>query len=111
MIYLLLIVHFVSDFLLQRRSVAENKSKNLLALFEHISIIYLCFLPFGWKFSLMNAIYHMAIDGNIWDAYRWLRRDRRKNFEYWKDGLFYWTIGFDQLLHVMTLVFLMEWLL
>lgn len=107
----LLIVHFIADFLLQRRSVATTKSSNWFAMAEHISIIFLAFLYWGWEFALANALIHMVIDRNIWNGYKFLRRKEDKDtFKYWEDGLFYWTIGFDQLLHVVTLVVLLEWL-
>jgi len=105
----LLAVHFVSDFLLQRRCVAENKSSDGLAMAEHITIIFISFLYWGWMFAALNALIHMIIDKNIWTIYKWLRRGEDKDtFKYWKDSLFYWTIGFDQLLHVSTLVLLLE---
>lgn len=36
---------------------------------------------------------------------------RAGSFKYWEDHLFYTTIGFDQLLHGLTLVILADWLL
>jgi len=107
----LIIVHFISDFLLQRRVVGVNKSSNWLAMAEHICIIFLCFLPFGVEFAACNALIHMLIDKNIWTIYKYIRRDEnKKTFKYWEDHLFYSTIGFDQLLHIATLIFLNDYL-
>lgn len=102
----LITIHFISDFLLQRRKVAESKSSSWLALFEHVIIIFFCFLPFGFLFSLTNAAIHGAIDRFIWNIYKFIRKNEGKGFEYWKDDLFYKTIGFDQMLHLLTLVIL-----
>jgi hypothetical protein len=107
MIIKLLIIHFISDFLLQRRWVAKNKSSDGMAMAEHISIIFCCFLYWGPVFAGLNALIHMIIDKNIWNAYKWFRRkEDKETFKYWEDHLFYSTIGFDQLLHVLTLVVL-----
>lgn len=85
-------------------------------------------------FSFVNATIHGVIDWNLWRAYKsWtgvriehrvdcsvrealgagveldptlVRDDLVKNFKYWEDHLFYTTIGFDQLLHGLTLVLL-----
>ncbi len=81
----------------------------------------------------VNAVIHGIIDWNIWRAYkyrvwRWaITKSKKmgwaetggvdggpmtkddymyvaKSFEYWNDHWFYTTIGFDQLLHGLTLV-------
>ena len=104
-----MVMHFIADFVLQRRWVATNKSSNWLALGEHILIVFLCFLPFGFTFSLLNALVHMVIDKTIWNVYKWLRgKEDKETFKFWEDDLFYTTIGFDQLLHVVTLIVLAE---
>ena len=143
----LLIVHFVADFLLQSREMGVNKSSNWKYLGQHISIIALAFLPFGWKFALANALVHAVIDKFIWNLYKLSAHLRIKsnvevmkswwvgiqeeppgpstiqdyqrscyqvevqNWKYWEDHWFYSSIGFDQLLHGITLVLLGELML
>lgn len=118
-----LILHFISDFLLQSREMGKNKSSNWFYLAQHLIIIFFAFLPFGLKFSTVNAIVHGLIDKNIWNVYKFFVMKRlRKNkahplleqkgvsssWKYWEDSWFYSTIGFDQLLHTLTLVVLIE---
>lgn len=115
----LLVAHFVGDFLLQSDWMALNKSKNSSALTFHVLVYSLCFLPFwGWKFWLLTFYSHWITDyftskvtTKLWfidlaepymkgygiDHYRWatIRQGRR----HW----FFTMIGFDQLIHAMTL--------
>jgi len=104
----LVFVHFVSDFILQRRVVAINKSTKLWAWSEHVAIIFICFLPWGLVFSFYNALIHGIIDALIWRFYRWRNCHKGEGFKYWEDGDFYTLIGFDQFLHISTLVILLE---
>lgn len=124
MITLLLMVltHFVSDFLLQSRKMGEGKSTDWTLWGQHVAIILVCFLPFGWKFAAINAIIHGLIDRNIWNLYKWSVKlriakhdvkqeslfDQNGNWQYYKDHLFYSTIGLDQFLHTSTIVLLWE---
>ena len=105
------ILHFIADFLLQRREVGQKKSSSLPHLAEHVFIIFVCFLPFGTKFALMNAAIHMLIDACTWNAYKFsvIKRNPKadQSFEYWKDHWFYVTIGLDQLLHALTIIILL----
>lgn len=112
---LALLVHFIADFLLQSRTMGQKKSSSLKYLSMHIVIIFLCFLPFGLKFAAANALIHMLIDGTIWNVYKASVYFRDKSatpqtWKYWEDSWFYSTIGFDQLLHCITIVALMEYL-
>lgn len=84
--------------------------------------------------SALNAVVHGVIDWNIWRGYKAfaflrLRKEAAvlatgepnwnipyeerfskhfaslsKNFQYWEDHWFYATIGFDQLLHAVTII-------
>lgn len=116
-------LHFLADFVLQSRKMGKNKSTHWGYLLGHLAIQFAVFLPFtGWKFALSNALIHGAIDKNIWNLYKGLcylrlsrivKNDPRTNmqaqithFKYWEDHLFYTTIGLDQLLHGITLIYL-----
>jgi hypothetical protein len=110
-ICLAFIIHFIADFLLQRREVGQKKSSSLVHLAEHIIIIFLCFLPFGAEFAICNAIVHMLIDACTWNAYKYsvVKRFPKadKSFPYWTAHWFYVTIGLDQLLHALTIIILL----
>lgn len=116
---LLFITHFVADFLLQSRKMGKNKSSSWKYLGMHISIIFAAFLPFGIKFAVLNALIHAIIDKNIWNLYKLsagyrISKISGKNtskfaelvqtWPYWEDHWFYATIGFDQLLHALTII-------
>ncbi len=107
------ILHFIADFLLQSREVATNKSSNINYLLTHCGILGVVFILGLYSFigfnaiilACLNTIIHGAIDWNIWKVYKYFRRKEDiKTFKYWEDSLFYATIGFDQLLHSLTLI-------
>lgn len=126
MIYYLLLLHFIGDFLLQNREIAENKSKNFEVMGNHILRIYTVFLfglwlPFSIPypnligFILSYCLLHFLQDTFIWRSFKWFKmrptKDNKSPFpsgeyRYWEDSSFYATIGFDQMLHVATLIFL-----
>lgn len=121
-IILLFIAHFMADFVFQSREMGQKKSQYFKWLMGHLFIQYFVMLVFvlgvtggDWKiatlFSLSNALIHGIIDWYIWKLYklhaiRIIKRDRIKvkDFKYWEDHVFYTTIGFDQLLHTVTIV-------
>jgi len=101
----LIVTHFVSDFVLQTRKIATTKSSNPVSLLIHVGIIWAAFSPFGLRESTINALAHAVIDWNVWRGYKWIRRrEDPVTFKYWEDHLFYTTIGFDQMLHLLTIV-------
>ncbi len=77
-------------------------------------------------FSIFYAIIHCFQDWFIWRGYKWLVLQQLKKEElgcnntelyeyidygeggwhYWEDSKFYATIGFDQLLHFITIMVL-----
>jgi hypothetical protein len=129
---IMMVSHFVADFLLQSREMGKTKSTVFKVLCEHVIIQYLtlwAFLLFfvgptlAVEISLCNALVHGLIDWNIWKLYKWSAKYRIEKridthlflkadgavvladkWEYWEDHLFYTTIGIDQLLHGLTLV-------
>ena len=114
-LFLAFLTHFVADFIFQSRKMGQNKSSSLKWLSLHIAIIFICFLPFGLKFAVLNALFHAVIDGTIWNLYKIsvFLRDKtatKENWKYWQDSWFYTTIGFDQFLHGATIILLMEYL-
>jgi hypothetical protein len=132
MIALLLMTHFVADFILQSREMGKKKSSEPEWLLKHLLIQYFAFFivlsftdgHYFW-FALLNTLIHGVIDWNIWNLYKLyaykaiaknpqhplLTNNPAEPWKYWEDHWFYTTIGFDQLLHMLTLVLLAGWLL
>lgn len=137
----LLLSHFVGDALLQSREMAERKSSDLYVLFTHICVVSFVNLIFAGiffdstiaiKFTLLNAVGHLMIDGLIWNGYKFTvvwkaKKFWKKNYEnlkvadssnnwakcyhaflpkfkYWKDKNFYTFIVLDQMLHIACFV-------
>lgn len=111
-----LTLHFIADFVLQTREMAQKKSQEAIWLIRHLLVqliiigLGLCFVaPWqtAWKIAILNAIIHGLIDWNIWKMYKHFALKRATaDFKYYEDYWFYVTIGLDQLLHTSTLVML-----
>ena len=97
-ITLLLTLHFVADFVLQSDYVAKNKSKDNKVLLYHVSLYALPFiLLISPLYGALNGLLHFCIDFIT----------SRATSKLWASGEVHWffvTIGLDQLLHVLTLV-------
>ena len=96
-IILILLIHFVSDFILQTDWMAKNKSKSLKALTLHVFVYHLPFYIFGWQFAVFNMSAHTCVDfvtsqvsSKLW----------AKNKVHW----FFVVIGFDQFIHTACLI-------
>jgi hypothetical protein len=107
----------------------DHMSNALFAAEHPLSLLVIAACIKAIMFSLINASIHGLIDWNIWklyklSAYYRIKREAKeinastewiaemgKNWQYWEDHWFYTTIGFDQLLHVSTLLFLAFYLL
>ncbi len=129
----LFITHFISDFLLQSREMGQKKSKEIKWLAKHLGIIHVSMvvpaslvlgLDKGILFTFLNTFFHGIIDAVIWKLYPLTVRFRRHklkhlfsnenevmSFRYWEDKYFYSFIGFDQLCHYLTIVFLYDLLM
>lgn len=97
MIYFVLFVHFVSDFILQTDAMANGKSSSNKWLSLHIAAYSAPFLLLGWRYTAVNGLTHFAID---YCTSRWSSR-------MWKRGWvheFFIVIGFDQFLHTAILI-------
>lgn len=93
-----LFAHFLGDFILQTDWMAKNKSKNYRAFTAHLLSYTIPFwIPFGWKFTLVNVALHGAID--------WVT-SRVTSSLYAKGRIhdFFVVIGFDQFLHATCLI-------
>lgn len=107
--FLIIIIHWVADFILQTDSIAKGKSKNWYDLLNHTilySLVWLFSVLFLWdqthtfdwiilttlKFCTITFIAH-----TIQDYFT-----SRLNSKLWSAGkthMFFVSIGFDQVLH------------
>ena len=106
----ILVVHWIFDFFLQTHWQAANKSKNNIALCSHVGVytiglILIVLLNYGYfqhlgyaiGYVVLNAIAHFFTD---------YITSRASSSLYEKEEFhdFFTTIGFDQLLHYLTLI-------
>ena len=97
-------LHFITDFLCQTDQMALNKSTSNKWLGIHVlTYSSLFFLFFGWKFALINGIGHFITDWITFRAtsYLWKKEER-----HW----FFVVIGFDQAIHMTTLLLTYKYL-
>ena len=106
-ILITLAFHWVFDFVLQSRWMAENKSKSNVALGAHAGVysigMALLALAIFWLttnavwFTLINGGLHFAVDycTSRMTSYLWQKKDVHN---------FFVVIGFDQLVHATTLI-------
>lgn len=103
-VLLLLLIHWIADFILQSNWMAQGKSKTWKPLLAHIGVYTLCFVAFGFEFAIINGLLHLCIDYVT----------SRVSSKLWAKGNMHWffvVIGFDQLLHMTSLILTAWWLL
>ena len=114
----MILLHFLSDFILQPNVIAENKSKDWRYMFLHMVIIYAVFGPFAywvgasqWLVALYVCL-HGLQDTYVWGAFKKYAHNRLNREDYIKynlhvkDGWFWITIAIDQSIHICLLIFL-----
>lgn len=96
LLVLIIILHFIADFVLQSSWMAQNKSKNNLALFSHVLVYCVPFMIIGFWYAILNSILHGFID-------YFTSRLTSKLWEEKKIHYFFVIIGLDQTLHFICL--------
>lgn len=94
------VIHFLFDWVFQTRKIAENKSKSVKVLAQHVAIYgaglsLLTFFGFSWGWVIINTIAHFIVDYFTSKASTWAYHNNKSLF--WK------IIGFDQMLHYLIL--------
>jgi hypothetical protein len=117
LIVFVLLVHFIADFICQTQWQAENKSKNDVALWNHIgsytlvlhvsALVIASLTPMTWYMALIwsgvNGLLHFGTDYIT----------SRINSKLWAAGNvhnFFVGIGADQFIHAATLILTLRWL-
>jgi hypothetical protein len=105
MLLLVFFLHWIADFIMQSRKVAENKGEDTLTLMKHVSIysgtlfIGLVWFDsfFAFQISIVNGFCHFFIDA-VTSQFTSHFYKEDKIHEFWI------TIGFDQYLHNFILI-------
>lgn len=103
----LLVCHFIGDFIIQNDTMAVNKSKSNYWLTVHVSTYMIPFIVFYGIIASNPVTFILLIVSNF--ALHWITdyitsRVASHFFAQEKRGLFFKTIGFDQLIHGICLV-------
>ena len=110
-VFVLLFTHWLADFVLQTDQMAKGKSTSNKWLSIHILCYSLPFLTFmltlgvvkGLIFVAVNAVAHFVTDYFT----------SRLSSKLWNEGqvhYFFVIIGFDQMIHMMTLIGTYYWI-
>lgn len=96
-IFLIMLLHWIGDFIMQTRKMGQHKSTSNKWLAIHVGVyaVPLCLL--SWKFALINAVMHAGVD---------FVSSRMSSAAYKKNDMhmFWVIIGADQYLHMLCLV-------
>lgn len=96
-IIILIWMHFIADFILQTDKMATNKSTSNQYLALHCIVYSIPFFWFGWMFAIVNGVAHFLTD---WITSRVTTALHKKGERKW----FFVAIGFDQAIHMTTLI-------
>lgn len=109
-IILLLILHFIGDFLLQNNWMALGKSKTIPPLTFHVLVYSLCFTVFGFKMFVTTFYLHWITDfitsrltSKLWFVEMNIRGNA-VHYDMEKRHWFFVGIGADQLIHMVSLI-------
>lgn len=97
-ILLLILTHFVADFVFQSNYTAINKSKDNYVLLYHVIIYGLFFIPISIQYAFINAVLHFITDYVTSRVTSILYRHEERHW-------FFVVIGLDQMIHMSSLMF------
>lgn len=109
----ILVIHFISDFVLQTQEMASKKSLSNGWLLWHIIVYTIPFyimllifrdFPTTLLFMAFNGTVHFFVDYVSSRIARYYRERNRMH-------AFFVTIGADQLIHMLTLILSFVWLI
>ena len=103
-IIILVWMHFIADFIFQSDEMAINKSKSFMWLTFHVFMYSIIFGAFGLKFWAITFVTHWITDAI---TSRINSKLYAANQRHW----FFVGIGFDQAIHITTLILTLEYLL
>jgi len=97
-------VHFIADFCCQTDKMAMLKSTRNKWLGIHVGVYTLFLFFWGWQFALINGVAHFITDWftSRGTTYLWKKEQRH---------YFFVLIGFDQAIHMTTLILTYHWLI
>jgi hypothetical protein len=113
-IIIIILIHWVADFLLQTQKMAINKSKDNYWLFLHVLVYSLIWFFIGLfffniiivlLFSIITFICHFITD---YFTSRWTSK-LYKQEKYYGFPAFFSVIGLDQFLHYLQLIICYEY--
>lgn len=123
----ILFVHYIADFVCQTSEMASRKSKDSAWLTFHVAIYTLILTwgmalrPYFWQhnnihvarllfgFLLINSVAHWIVDyiTSRINSNLWSKAQIAPRYYHW----FFVSVGFDQLIHTITLILTAYWLL
>lgn len=92
----IVILHFIADFLCQSQKMGETKSEDFSMIILHSAIYSLPFIFISPLYAFINGILHGGVD-NV--TSKWTKKLYNKKEYHW----FFVVIGFDQMVHMLTL--------
>lgn len=95
-IIIILFFHFFADFICQTHDMGTRKSEEPKILFLHGAIYTIPFIFINPLYAIINGLLHIGVD-NV--TSKWTKKLYAKQQYHW----FFTVIGFDQMIHVMTL--------
>lgn len=113
---ILLIAHFLYDFVLQPYSISSTKALKTISMGKHIltvlivtfvaGVLLLNTYPEALFFAIIYTFTHFIIDTFIWNGYKRLR-NYNTSFEFWSDHVWYKFLAIDQLSHIFLLMYIL----
>lgn len=96
-VILIVVLHFIGDYILQTYEMMMYKSKSNLWLLYHATVYSLSFVIFfGWQYALLNGSLHAATD--FFSSRMNNKLENCKNPKW-----FYTSMAFDQMIHLIAL--------